>query len=51
MSNTKKGLYIFIANIIIFALIEITLTFFFVLHKSNYYGPIARLFLFEKKGF
>ena len=49
MSNIKKGLYIFIANILLFILIEITLTFFFVFHKSNYYGPIARLFLFEKK--
>ena len=49
MSNIKKGLYIFIANIILFVLIEIILTFFFVLHKSNYYGPLARLFLFEKK--
>ncbi len=49
MSNFKKGLYIFIANILLFILIEITLTFFFVFHKSNYYGPIARLFLFEKK--
>ena len=51
MSNFKKGLYIFIANILLFILIEITLTFFFVLHKSNYYGPIARVFLFEKKIF
>ena len=49
MSNIKKGLYIFITNILLFILIEITLTFFFVFHKSNYYGPIARLFLFEKK--
>ena len=49
MSNIKKGLYIFIANILLFALIEIILTFFFVFHKSNYYGPLARLFLFEKK--
>ncbi len=49
MSNIKKGLYIFLANILLFILIEITLTFFFVFHKSNYYGPIARLFIFEKK--
>ena len=49
MSNIKKGLYIFIANILLFVLIEIILTFFFVFHKSNYYGPLARLFLFEKK--
>ena len=49
MSNIKKGLYIFIANILLFVLIEIILTFFFVFHKSNYYGPLARPFLFEKK--
>ena len=49
MSNIKKGIYIFIANILLFVLIEIILTFFFVFHKSNYYGPLARPFLFEKK--
>ena len=49
MSNNKKILYILLANICLFFLIEIALTCFFVLHKSNYYGPIARLFLNEKK--
>mgnify|MGYP001319914701 FL=1 len=48
MSNLKKGLYILVANILFFILIEIILTFFFVFHKANYYGPLARLFLFEK---
>ncbi len=48
MSNFKKSLYILIANILFFILIEITLTLFFVFYKTNYYGPLARLFLFEK---
>ena len=49
MSNFKKLLYLLLTNIILFFLIEITLTFFFVFHKTNYYGPIARIFLNEKK--
>tara|TARA_B100001057_G_C22808872_1_gene934573 strand:+ start:684 stop:1838 length:1155 start_codon:yes stop_codon:yes gene_type:complete len=49
MNNLKKILYIAMANICLFFLIEIVLTCFFVLHKSNYYGPIARLFLNENK--
>ncbi len=49
MSNFKKILYLFLANIFLFILIETILTFFFVFHKTNYYGPLARLFLNEKK--
>ena len=48
MSNIKKILFFVLANIFLILLIEIILTFFFVVHKSNYYGPLARIFLFEK---
>ncbi len=47
MSNFKKIFFITLANIFLFIFIEITLTFFFVFHKTNYYGPLARLFLTE----
>ena len=49
MGFFKKFLYISLANIALFFFIEILLTCFFVFHKSNYYGPLARLFLNEKK--
>ncbi len=48
MSNIKKIFFFTLANILLFFLIEIILTFFFVVHKSNYYGPLARIFLSEK---
>ena len=48
MSNSKKFLFLILANIFLFLLIEIILTFFFMFHKTNYHGPLARLFLFEK---
>ena len=48
MSNIKKVFFFTFANILSFFLIEIILTFFFVLHKSNYYGPLARIFLSEE---
>ena len=49
MSKFKKFSFIVLSNIFLFLLIEIILTFFFIFHKTNYYGPLARLFLFEKK--
>ena len=49
MSKLKKFSYIVLSNVFLFLLIEIILTFFFIFHKTNYYGPLARLFLFEKK--
>ncbi len=49
MSNLEKLLYLLLANIFLFLLIEIIFTFFFIFHNSNYYGPLARLFLSEKK--
>ena len=48
MSNIKKVFFFTLANILLFFLIEIILTFFFVVHKSNYYGPLARIFLSEE---
>ena len=49
MSNFKKTLFLILSSFFLFFLIEIIFTFFFVFHKSNYYGPIARPFIFEKK--
>ncbi len=48
MSNLKKFFFITLANILLFILIEITFSFFFIFHKTNYYGPLARLFFAEK---
>ena len=48
MSNLKKTLFFILSNVFLFFLIEIIFTLFFVFHKSNYYGPFARLFLTEK---
>ena len=48
MSKIKKTLFIILANLIFFLLIEVSLTFFFFFHSSNYYGPLARLFLSNK---
>ena len=47
MSNLKR-LFFILSNVFLFFLIEIIFTLFFVFHKSNYYGPFARLFLTEK---
>ncbi len=49
MSKFKKLLYLTLANIFLFFLIEIAFTFFFIFHSTNYHGPLARLFLSEKK--
>ncbi len=49
MSNLKKIFFLILANLLFFLLIEITLTIFFVFNSTNYYGPLARLFLFQKK--
>ncbi len=49
MTNLKKFSFIILTNVVLFLLVEILLTFFFVFHKTNYYGPLARLFLLEKK--
>ena len=48
MNNFKKFLFFTLANIFLFFLFEIILTFFFVFHKTNYYGPLAKIFLSEK---
>ena len=49
MSNFKKILYLSLANILFLFFIEIIFTVFFVFHATNYYGPLARIFLNEKK--
>ena len=49
MSNFKKIFYISLANILLLFFIEIIFTFFFIFHATNYYGPLARIFLNEKK--
>ena len=48
MINFKKFIFFILANLLLFLLLEIILTFFFVMHKANYYGPLARLFVNEK---
>ena len=48
MSNIKKYFYIILTNIILFFLLEIFLTVFFIFHSTHYYGPLARIFLTEK---
>ena len=49
MSNFKKILYLSLANILFLFFIEIIFTVFFVFHATNYYGPLARIFLNEKR--
>ena len=40
-----KNLFFFIfANILLFLILELLLTFFFIYHQSNYFGPIAKIF-------
>tara|TARA_B100001057_G_C22813554_1_gene936447 strand:- start:744 stop:1898 length:1155 start_codon:yes stop_codon:yes gene_type:complete len=48
MINFKKFIFFILANLLLFLLLETILTFFFVMHKANYYGPLARLFVNEK---
>ena len=49
MSFFKKFFLLILINIFIFLSIEIVFTIFFVVHKTNYYGSLAKLFLSENK--
>ena len=40
----KNLLFFVFANVLIFLILELFLTFFFVYHQSNYFGPIAKFF-------
>ena len=40
----KNLLFFIFANILIFLILELFLTFFFIYNKSNYFGPIAKIF-------
>ena len=46
--RSKNILYFIIINIIFFFILEIFFTFFFIYHKSNYYGPLTKLFFTSK---
>ena len=49
MSSIKKYFFLILANLLLFIFFEIFFTFFFIINKTNYYGPLARLFLAENK--
>ena len=40
----KNLLFFIFANVLIFLILELFLTFFFIYHQSNYFGPIAKIF-------
>ena len=44
MSFQKKIFFYILINLLIFLFLEIIFTVFFLLHSSNYYGPLARFF-------
>ena len=49
MNNIKKIFFLTLASLSILLILEIIFTSFFIIHKSNYFGPLARIFLIEKK--
>ena len=49
MSSIKKYFFLILANLLLFIFFEIFFTIFFIINKTNYYGPLARLFLTENK--
>ena len=42
--KTKNFLFFILANFLFFFILEALFTFFFVYHKSNYHGPLTRIF-------
>jgi hypothetical protein len=42
--KSKNILFFILINFIFFFILEVCFTFFFIYHKSNYHGPLARIF-------